>query len=190
MKCWIIFPRQQARDTCVHTCGEMLSVPKKHEMGCACSCGSGRLMGKGSKAAPFLLQEDTGIFCMEMWNEACQLWQCSLIDRSLQCSYPISKQHLSFLVFIYFFPLKSDTNKKHCPQLSSKVTSWQCSLRSTPTAHTLNRDIHFSKVKESFVWVCSGLQAFGRESNRKQDRDYSNVHQISASSLAQCLCAT
>lgn len=50
---------------CTHAAGgEMLSVPKEYEMGCTCSCGSGELTGKGSKAAPFLLQEDTDIFCI------------------------------------------------------------------------------------------------------------------------------
>lgn len=67
---------------------------------------------------------------------------------------------------MYFFPLKSDRNKKYCPQLS------------TQTAHTLNKDTHFSRVKKSFVWVCSDLQAFGRESTRYQDSNSSSVHEI------------
>lgn len=50
---------------CTHAAGgEMLSVPKKHEMGFTCSCGSGELMGKESKSAPLLLQEDKDIFCI------------------------------------------------------------------------------------------------------------------------------
>jgi len=79
---------------------------------------------------------------------------------------------------MYFFPLQSDTNKKHCPQLSPKVTSGPHSLISTQTAHTLNIDTHFSRVKKSFVWVCTVLQAFGRESNRNPDNNSSGVHQI------------
>lgn len=79
---------------------------------------------------------------------------------------------------MYFFPPRFDTNKKHCPQLSPKVTSGQYSLRSTQTAHTLNIDTYFSRVKKSFVWVCSDLQAFGRESTRNQDSNSFSVHQI------------